>query len=166
MKKCVFAGSFDPFTVGHELIARKCLELFDEAIVAVGINSEKKPTFSLDERVSFIKAVFSDEKRITVRTFSGLLVDFMRENDVKFTVRGIRNEKDYAYESNMAKINKGLDERVTTLFLQVDEKFASVSSTAVRLALEDGLPLDGLVPEKEIAPLLSAFRPRRTQTNR
>lgn len=158
MKKCVFAGSFDPFTVGHEWVAKKCLELFDEVIIAVGINSEKTPEFTVEEREGFIKAVFSDEKRITVRAFSGLLVDFMKDNGVKVTVRGIRNEKDYAYESNMAKINKGLDSGVTTVFLQVDEKFSSVSSTAVRLALKEGSPIGGLVPEKEIEPLLAVYR--------
>ena len=95
MKTCVFAGTFDPFTNGHEFIVNKCLDIFDRVIIAVGVNVDKKPMFTTRQRVNAIKSVFADNKKVKVYSFSGMLVDFMKNKGVTVTVRGLRNADDY-----------------------------------------------------------------------
>ena len=101
MRTCVFAGTFDPFTKGHEFIVEKCLDIFDRVIIAVGVNVDKKPMFSTRHRVNAIKSVYAGEKKVKVFSFSGMLTDFMKEKGVTVTVRGLRNADDYKYETTM-----------------------------------------------------------------
>ena len=115
--KCVFAGTFDPFSKGHEYIVDKCLDLFDEVVIAIGVNVDKKPMFTLDERKQIILAKYSENKRVRVCSFEGMLVDFMRKENIIHTVRGIRDEVDYKYESVMAKYNEDLFPDVVSIFI-------------------------------------------------
>ncbi len=132
MKVCVFAGTFDPFSNGHEDIVKRCLELFDKVIVAIGDNQGKTPLFNLDDRIAFVKKVYADEPRVEVGCFKGLLVDFMKSKGVRFNVRGIRDVEDYKYETLMVNYNEDLYPEIITVYLPTDKKFNYVSSTAIR----------------------------------
>lgn len=132
MKTCVFAGTFDPISKGHEYVVEKCLETFDKVVIAVGINVNKTPLFSLEERLQIIKAMYIGSERVEVKSFDGMLVDFMKENDIKFTVRGIRNADDYKYENKMAQYNRDLSPETITLFIPTPASLSYVSSSAIR----------------------------------
>lgn len=150
MKSCVFAGTFDPISKGHEYVVNKCLKAFDKVVIAVGVNVDKKPMFSLEQRIEMIKAVFEGNDKVEVKSFDGMLVDFMKENDLEFTVRGIRDVKDYEYENKMAQYNSDLYPEVTTIFYPTPASLGYVSSSGIRNIIElkgDYVPF---VPEKAL----------------
>lgn len=132
MKTCVFAGTFDPITKGHEAIINTCLSIFDEVVIAVGVNAEKRPLFTENERIALIESAFDGNPRIKVQTFHGLLVEFMRENGYEISVRGIRNVDDYKYENEMFIYNTEMYPELKTLFIPSDKETAFISSTALR----------------------------------
>lgn len=132
MKSCIFAGTFDPFTAGHYSICKKALELFDNVYVAIGVNGNKTPYFSLNERLEIIKEIYKDNKRVKVVAFDGLLVDFMKENKIKYNVRGIRNSVDLEYESELEKFNIDRYSDIITLYFTADENNTKISSTVFR----------------------------------
>lgn len=99
MKRAIFPGSFDPITLGHYDIIKRGITLFDEIIVAIGINADKKYMFSLEERKQFIKDAFADEPKIKVMTYEGMTVDFCKDINVEFILRGLRNPADFEFES-------------------------------------------------------------------
>ena len=132
MKRAVFPGSFDPITKGHLDIIERSAKIFDEVIVAVLINVDKKGLFSIDERVDLIKRSTSNIKNVKVKSFKGLLVDFLEEEECTNVIKGLRNGTDYDYEAQMAIINKTLDENVETLFLVARSKYCGVSSSVVK----------------------------------
>ena len=148
MKTCVFAGTFDPFTNGHEFIVNKCLDIFDRVIIAVGVNVDKKPMFSTRQRVNAIKSVFADNKKVKVYSFSGMLVDFMKSKGVTVTVRGLRNAEDYKYETTMADYNADLYPEITTLYIPTPANLSYVSSSAMRNILGLKGDIKAYVPEK------------------
>lgn len=132
MKKCVFAGTFDPITNGHSYVVDKCLEMFDQVVIAVGVNVDKTPAFTLEQRIKMIKSVYGDNDKILVKSFSGMLVDFMKENDILINVRGIRDQDDYKYETTMARYNKDMYPKIITVFIPTPAELTYVSSSAVR----------------------------------
>jgi pantetheine-phosphate adenylyltransferase len=132
MKSCVFAGSFDPFTIGHEYVVEKCLELFDKVVIAVGKNADKNPLLSENERLELIKVIYADSPKIQVETFDGMLVDFMKEQGIAYTVRGIRNADDYKYETTMAQYNRDMCPEITTLYIPTPSNIEHISSSGVR----------------------------------
>lgn len=136
MKKCVFAGTFDPLTNGHAFVIEKCLELFDQVVVALGVNVDKKPMFSLADRKNMIENTFKGVKNVSVQTFSGMLVDFMKENDIEFNVRGIRDADDYKYELTMERYNRDMFEQMTTIFIPTPKDLVQVSSSAMRSIID------------------------------
>ena len=138
MKTCVFAGTFDPFTKGHEFVVKKCLDIFDRVIIAVGVNVDKKPMFSARHRVNAIKSVYADNKRVKVYSFSGMLTDFMKEKGVTVTVRGLRNADDYKYETTMERFNRDMYGEMTTLYIPTPKELVHVSSSAIRNILKLG----------------------------
>ena len=146
MKTCVFAGTFDPVTKGHQFVIEKCLETFDKVVVAVGKNVDKKPTFSLEERVEFIKAAFSGNDRVEVATFDGMLVDFMKERKIIHTVRGIRDVDDYKYETTMARYNTDMYPEVITLYIPTPTDLTYISSSAIRNIIGLKSDFSGYVP--------------------
>ncbi len=152
MKKttCVFAGTFDPITVGHAYVIEKCLECFDKVIVAVGVNSDKSPMFSLDDRIKMIKDAFADNSRVEVTSFSGMLVDFMKQRGITVNVRGVRNNDDYKYESNMASFNLDMYPEITTIFIPTPQSLAHVSSSGVRSIIGYGADVDKYVPKSVV----------------
>lgn len=148
MKTCVFAGSFDPFTIGHQEVVDKCLEMFDGVIIAVLNNPDKNPMFSVEKRVDFINALYGNDKRVSVKCWNGLLVDFMRENNVKINVRGVRNADDYKYENNMTYFNTDMYPELITVYLPSKLSLSHVSSSAIRSLITAGGDAKDYIPEK------------------
>ncbi|MFW5952157.1 MAG: pantetheine-phosphate adenylyltransferase, partial [Gemmatimonadota bacterium] len=121
----IYPGSFDPITNGHEDIVRRTLLFCDRVIVAVGhrATQQKAGLFSIQERIGMIRSVFADEERVEVAAFSGLLVDFAREQNVHLIVRGLRAVSDFEYEFQMALMNRELNHHIETLFLAPDSRY-------------------------------------------
>lgn len=131
-KRAVYAGSFDPFTMGHYAIVEKSLLLFDEVIIAVGININKKSFLSIDDRLASIKELFAAESRVRVAAYEGLTTTFCKENDVRFIVRGARDIDDYMFERRIASVNQILDSSIETVLLFSKQEYADISSSTVR----------------------------------
>ncbi len=151
MKRAVFPGSFDPLTNGHLDIIQRSAPLFDEMIVAVLNNPEKRPMFSVEERCDMIREVLpsidTDDCKMTVESFSGLTAQFAKNRDADAIVRGIRAVSDYEYELRMALMNRRLEPEIETVFLMADEEFSYVSSTLMKQVFELGGRVEGLIPE-------------------
>lgn len=148
MKKAVFCGSFDPITKGHEDIVLKSLSLFDEVIVAIGINNEKKCRFSIEQRLQWIKDTFADCPNVKVTVYEGLTVDMCKQHGAKYIIRGLRNTIDFEYESTIAEANKKINPEVETVFLLTEPSLRCVSSTVVRDLIRHDYPVDDFVPER------------------
>lgn len=146
MKTVVYPGSFDPCTNGHLDIISRASGLFDKVIVAVLENSSKTPLFSADERVGMIKSVTSDFDNVEVVCFSGLLVDFIKENNADIVLKGLRAVSDFEYEFQMALTNRKLSDSFETLFLPTSAEYMFLSSSVVKEIARYGGNLDGLVP--------------------
>ncbi len=132
MNKAVYPGTFDPVTRGHEDLVRRASRIFDSVIVAVADSASKKPFFDIEERVDMAKAVLSDYGNVSVVSFSGLLMDFVRERNAKVVLRGLRAVSDFEYEFQMAGMNRNLYPEVETLFLTPSEQYMFISATIVR----------------------------------
>jgi pantetheine-phosphate adenylyltransferase len=130
-KIAVFAGTFDPFTVGHQDIVNRALPIFDKIIIAIGVNEEKAPTFSLNERIEIIKKSFLNHPKIIVKTYTGLTGDFCKKSDAQYLIRGIRNAVDFQYENDLAQANKEIFGLETVFFL-TSPTLSHVSSSLVR----------------------------------
>ncbi len=146
MKRAIFPGSFDPITLGHEDIITRAVSLFDEVIVAIGINAEKKYMFSLEERMQFIKDSFANEPRVTVVSYEGLTVDFCEKNNVKFILRGLRNPADFEFEKAIAHTNRDLAP-IETVFLLTAAKTSYIASSIVRDVIRNHGDYTKLVPK-------------------
>ena len=133
MKKiAVFPGSFDPFTIGHESIIRRALPMFDEIIIMIGYNSNKRTYYPLSKRKEWIKTVFQDEPKIKVGKFEGLTVDYCRKVHAQYILRGLRTAADFEYERAIGQINKKMYEDLETVFLLTLPEHTAISSTIVR----------------------------------
>ena len=131
VKRGIFPGSFDPFTIGHEEIVKKALDFFDEIIIAVGINSQKSSFFSLESRIEIIESVFINNPHVSVETFNGLTVDFCIKKEAKYIIRGVRNLVDFSFERDLSLCNYDLAQ-IETIFFNSSSKYAHISSTLVR----------------------------------
>lgn len=146
MKRAIFPGSFDPITLGHYDIIKRAISLFDEVIVAIGINADKKYMFSLEQRLEFIKEAFKDEPKVKVETYEGLTVDFCQKIDVKFILRGLRNPADFEFEKAIAHTNRDLAP-IETVFLLTAASTSYISSSIVRDVLRHKGDYTKLVPD-------------------
>lgn len=149
-KPAVYPGSFDPITNGHLDLLERGLKIFDRIVVAVAANPGKNPLFSLEERVALIKASIKAhpfEDRLEVRTFSGLLVDYVKKIEARAILRGLRAISDFEYEFPMAMMNSKLCTDVETLFLMTGPKYVYLSSTIIKQVVVAGGSISGLVPE-------------------
>ncbi len=146
MKKCVFAGTFDPPTIGHQDIVLKCLEIFDEVVVALMINPNKQPLFKTEDRLMLLEKVFSGHPNVKVVAYDGLLVDLLRKENTKFYVRGIRNGTDYDYENQLNYINCDMYKQMITIFLPTRQNLVHISSSRVKDALRFHKNVDDYVP--------------------
>ena len=147
-RKCVFAGTFDPPTTGHEKVVKNCLKMFDEVVVAVMINPDKTPYLSEKERVSLLKTLFSGEKRVKIRSFCGAAVDLLEEENTPFYVRGIRNTVDFEYENANFFANKKLKGDIVTVYLPAEQQDLHISSSLVRNSVKFKKDYSEYVPEK------------------
>ncbi len=129
--KALFPGSFDPFTKGHEHIIEKSLKIFDEITIGIGVNSEKRYLFDVDNRLAHIVGLYSENPNVKVMTYEGLTVNLCRSIEASHIVRGIRSSLDYEYERPIAQMNKTLS-GVETVFLLTDPEFGAISSSIVR----------------------------------
>ena len=148
MKTAVFAGSFDPITRGHEDIVLQALPLFDEIIVAIGVNIDKKYAFPLEERIKWIENTFAEYPKVKVVSYQGLTVDLCKKMNAQFIIRGLRNTTDFEYESIIAEANKKLNPEVETVFFLANPTLRCVSSTVVRDLIKNSADLTGFIPEK------------------
>lgn len=148
MKTAVFAGSFDPITRGHEDIVLKAMPLFDEIIIAIGVNIDKKYAFPLEQRIKWIENTFAEYPKVKVISYEGLTVDLCRKMNANFIIRGLRNTNDFEYESIIAEANKKLNPEVETVFFLSDPTVRCISSTVVRDLIKNHADLTGFIPEK------------------
>lgn len=160
--KCVYAGSFDPVTRGHEDIIGKCAMMFEKVVVAIGVNSEKIYTFPLEARLDALKAVCMKYSGVTVKAFDGYLADFLREENTTYYVRGIRDAKDEEYETKSFEFNSKKNPDIQTIFLSCDKEVKKISSTFVKSLIAEKKSIEKYVPrealpiiEKEIEKLKS-----------
>ena len=131
-KIAVFPGSFDPITSGHESINRRALPMFDKIIIAIGINSTKEGYFSLEKRKLWIEKVFKGEKKIEVKTYKGLTVDFCKKEKANYILRGLRTSADFEFERVIAQMNRSMNESIETIFILSTPELSAIASTVVR----------------------------------
>lgn len=145
MKRAIFPGSFDPFTIGHHDIVMRGLEIFDEIIVGIGRNYNKRETFPLEERLAAIQRIYDNESRVRVEVYDGLTVDFATEHNAQFILRGVRSTLDFEYERNIAEANKQLS-GIETVLLYTRPEYAHISSTLVRDLHSHGKDISQYLP--------------------
>ena len=146
MKKAIFPGSFDPITLGHFDIIKRSFPLFDEIVIAIGVNSEKKYMFTLEERKQFIEETFKDEPTVSVITYEGLTIDLCHKLNANFILRGLRNPADFEFEKAIAHTNRRLS-NIETVFLLTAADTSYISSSIVRDVIRNGGEYELLVPK-------------------
>ena len=146
MRAAILPGSFDPYTKGHDSIARRGLQLFDRIIIGVGINEKKKGIMAVEKRIQALKNLYRNEPRISVEAYSDLTVDFAKRKQADFILRGVRSHKDFEYELAIADVNKRLS-GIETVILFTEPDLACISSTIVRELMHFGRDITEFLPE-------------------
>ena len=146
MRKAIFPGSFDPITLGHFDIIKRSLPLFDEIIIAIGVNADKKYMFSLEDRKHFIEESFANEPQVSVITYEGLTIDLCKKFGAEFILRGLRNPADFEFEKAIAHTNRRLS-KIETVFLLTAAQTSFISSSIVRDVIRNGGDYKILVPD-------------------
>ena len=147
MRTAVFPGTYDPFTIGHDALVRRALNLVDELYIAIGINTEKRTMQTLEERMQRIATLYKDEPRIHVVSYEGLTTDFAQSIGAQFILRGVRNTIDFEYERNIADVNKMLT-GIDSLLLISEPEYAAISSSMVRELAHFGKDISRYLPTK------------------
>jgi pantetheine-phosphate adenylyltransferase len=147
MKIAVFPGSFDPITKGHESIIKRAVPLFDKIIVAIGENSSKKRFFDLTKRVEWIKKTFENDPNVEIMTYTGLTVDFCKEQKANYILRGLRSTIDFEYEQPIAQMNKKMNSDVDSFFLLTEPEYSAVSSSIVKEIYKHGGDVSQFIPD-------------------
>ena len=147
MRKCVFAGTFDPPTLGHKALIEECLTLFDEVVVAIMVNPAKEPYFSIEERKEMLALDFGNESRVRVIDFAGTVAELLEKENTKIYVRGIRNGVDLDFENANFYASRKLDPSFTAVYLPCPQELLHVSSSMVRNSLKFSTPIDEYVSE-------------------
>ena len=153
MRICLFPGTFDPVTLGHIDVIVRAKPLFDKIIIGVGKNSTKTPMFSAEQRLQWFKDIFKDEPGIEAAVYEGLTVDYCKQIDAKFILRGIRYVSDFEYEKAIADANRTLDHTIETIFLTCEPKYTSIASTIVRDIIRNNGDASQFLPEVVIESL-------------
>ena len=146
-KTALFPGSFDPFTLGHEDIVRRALPLFDGLYIGIGENQDKRYQYTLEERMAMVQALYADEPKIHVVSYSGLTVHFAHTLGVQFLLRGIRNPSDFEFEKSIAQANRQMVPDLDTVFLLTTARYAYISSSIVRDVIRHGGDASVFLPE-------------------
>jgi pantetheine-phosphate adenylyltransferase len=160
MKIAVFPGSFDPITSGHESIIRRAIPLFDQIIVAIGINIDKSSYFSLQDRLNWIRYVIKDCPTVSVESYNRLTVDFCLEKNALYLIRGLRTSADFEFERSVAQVNNKLVPEIETVFLLTKPEHVMVTSSIVREVHRNGGDVSQFVPAGIIIPLQQAVSGR------
>lgn len=162
-RHAVYAGSFDPVTLGHVDVVRRGARLFEQVTVGIGINPDKQPLFSPDERVALMEEIFADVSNVSVVCFEGLTVEFVRQQKAAVMLRGVRTVSDIELEFTMTLTNRALEPGIETVFLMASERFSHISSTLIKQIASMGRDASGtrlseFVPAPVIEPLLAKYR--------
>lgn len=145
-KKAIFPGTFDPFTIGHHSLVIRSLDIIDEIVIAIGVNDAKKNYFSLDKRIEMIRSLYKDDARVSVTSYNSLTVDFAKEVNAQFIVRGIRSVNDFEYEKTIADMNRKIS-GIETFILFTEPELTHISSTIVRELLKFGHDVRQFIPK-------------------
>ncbi len=146
-KIAIFPGSFDPFTIGHESVITRALPLFDEIIVAIGSNTNKKAYFSMEQRIQMIRQVFSENDRVRVESFQGLTVEYCRQKGARYLLRGLRTASDFEYERAIAQTNKAMYPELESVFLLTIPEHTPINSSIVRDIIRLGGDASQFIPK-------------------
>lgn len=146
MKRAIFPGTFDPFTIGHNSVVLRSLTFMDEIIIGIGINENKNTYFPIEKRVDMVRKFYKNEPRIKVQSYDCLTIDFAQQVDAKFIIRGIRTVKDFEYEETIADVNRKLAD-VETILLFTEPELTCISSTIVRELLSYNKDISQFIPE-------------------
>lgn len=146
MRTCLFPGTFDPITLGHTDVINRGLDLFDRLVIGIGVNSSKTPMFTLEDRMAWIREVYKDDPRVEVAAYSGLTINFCKEIDARFILRGIRYVSDFEYEKAIADVNRTVAPGIETIFLTTVPQYSSIASTLVRDLLRYGGDVSPFLP--------------------
>ena len=159
MKKvAIYPGSFDPITYGHIDIIERALEIFDNVIVAIANNAEKKAFFSIEDRLEMVKSIFKDTPNVIVDSFKGLLVDYVAKTNAVVILRGLRATSDFEFEFHMASMNRSLNTHLDTLFMMTSKDYFFVSSRTIKEVASLGGAVEGLVPDLVARRLKEKFK--------
>ena len=148
IKKCVFAGTFDPPTLGHKALIDECLKLFDEVLVAIMVNPQKQPCFTLEERTKMLTLTVKNNPRVRIVSTVGTVAELLQKENTKFYVRGIRNSIDLDYENANFYASKKLDPDLTAVYVPCPQELLHVSSSIVRNSLNFHTPIDEYVTKE------------------
>ncbi len=154
MKKCVFAGTFDPPTKGHKSVIEKCAKIFDEVVVAVMVNGAKSPYLEVDERIALLQKLFKGEKGVRVRYFGGAVADLLKEENTPFYARGVRNTVDFEYERSDYFASKLLCPDMVEIFIPAEQDELHISSSMVKNFLAFKKDFSGFIPEEILEDFL------------
>jgi pantetheine-phosphate adenylyltransferase len=146
MKRAIFPGTFDPFTIGHNSVVLRSLTFMDEIVIGIGINENKNTYFPIEKRVDMVRKFYKNEPRIKVQSYDCLTIDFAQQVDAKFIIRGIRTVKDFEYEETIADVNRKLAD-VETILLFTEPELTCISSTIVRELLSYNKDISQFIPE-------------------
>ena len=147
MKRAVFPGSFDPITIGHQSVIERALPLFDEIIIAIGVNSTKNSMFDLETRINWIIKSFNNNPKIKVTSFTGLTVDFCKEQNADYILRGLRTAADFEFERGIGQVNKLMNNKIETIFMLTSTAHTPISSSIVRDVVKHKGDISKLVPK-------------------
>lgn len=147
-RKCVFAGTFDPPTLGHEAIIRDCLQMFDEVVVAIMVNPKKQPAFLVEERKQMLELITKNDPRVRIVSFTGTVAELLKAENTKFYVRGIRNGTDLDFENVNFYATKKLDKDIIAIYLPCPQELLHVSSSMVRNSLKFQTPIEEYVSKE------------------
>jgi pantetheine-phosphate adenylyltransferase len=154
MKKiAVFPGSFDPLTIGHVDVVERALPLFDELIIAIGVNTQKKYLFPLEQRIAWIEKVFSAHPKVSVEHYNGLTINYCKKRGANYILRGIRSAADFDYEKTIAHLNSTMAPEVETLLILAKPALSSVSSTIVREIIIGEGDISKFIPEEIVSSI-------------
>ena len=149
-KIAVFPGSFDPITLGHVAVIKRATPLFDQLIIAIGDNADKKHMVTVEQRKKWIEDVFVNEPKISVETYDGLTVEFCKKMNAHFILRGLRTSADFEFERSIAQVNRRLAPEVDTLFILTETKYTPITSSIVRDIIRNGGDISEFVPDEVI----------------
>ena len=158
MRICIYPGSFDPITNGHLDIIERASKLFDKLIVAVTVNPNKNPAFSLEEREELIRECVKDYYNVEVDSFEGLLIDYVNAKGACAVVKGLRVVNDFEYEFQMALLNKTLSPNVETIFLMTNSEYSYISSSMIKEIAKLGADIKDFVPKQILNKILNKLR--------